>query len=348
MRISVFLRAISLAGACFSISAHADEVQVLVFPDFVLESRRSATTKNVFEPAIGLFATGTKGKFVWLTEAFVSRDEREIERAQIGWRLGTRDTLWVGRLHTPIGYWNTEYHHGTYLHTSHSRPAIDDFEDEGSPVPKHFVGLLWEGSAANVGGGALRYSAAWGAQPRWNDGALAPQNILQPRKFGRHANGGTVRLAYRPDEVNTDEYGISFHIGTALGDAAPVAKIVQSVIAAHVVKTLGPTKWTATLTRVQSEFFELTRKKGSFLSLWGQGEYTFNGQFTGYARAETASNGATDPLLTLMPDFARRKNIVGLRWDYYRQQALRIEYEQKNHPGSRLREIGLTWSAVFP
>lgn len=337
----------ALLAAALPVSAAA-EVQVLLFPDAALARQSGADATVKFDPGIGLFATGRHGAFIWLGEAFVSRDEREIERAQVGWRLDPRNTLWIGRMHTPIGYWNTEYHHGTYLYTSHSPPAIDDFEDEGSPLPKHFVGLMWEGSAASANGGAWRYSAAWGAQPRWGDGVLEAQNILKPNKFGRHANGGGMRVVFRPDEVSTDEWGVSFHAGTALGDSAPISKIAQRVIAAHAVKNIGNSKWTGTLMRVASEVVSRSRSSGAFLSLWVQGEYSFSKAYTGYVRSERSTHGSTDPLLTLVPSFPRQKDVLGLRWDFYTRQALRIELENARTLEAKNRSLAVTWSAVFP
>ncbi len=62
--------------------------------------------------------------------------------------------LSFGRYHTPINYWNTAYHHGTWLQTSISRPEMVQFG--GSFLPVHFVGALAEG-AFSAGGLNLNY-----------------------------------------------------------------------------------------------------------------------------------------------------------------------------------------------
>ena len=59
----------------------------------------------------------------------------DLERLQFGYTLSDAATLWLGRFHTPFGYWNTAYHHGTQIQTSALRPRFIDFEDKGGIVP---------------------------------------------------------------------------------------------------------------------------------------------------------------------------------------------------------------------
>ena len=83
----------------------------------------------------------------------------EVERSIIRYDFADVFKLSAGRYHTPVSYWNTAYHHGTWLHTSVARPEMVKFG--GTFLPVHFVGLLAEG---NVPGAALglRYTAGVG------------------------------------------------------------------------------------------------------------------------------------------------------------------------------------------
>ena len=47
----------------------------------------------------------------------------------------------IGRGHTALGYWNQQFHHGTWLQTTTDRPMLFDFEDDGGILPIHFVGI---------------------------------------------------------------------------------------------------------------------------------------------------------------------------------------------------------------
>jgi len=64
-----------------------------------------------------------------------------------------------GRYHTPIGYWNTAFHHGAWLQTTITRPDIVRFG--GTFIPIHFVGFLAEGNIPS-GGAGLSYNVGVG------------------------------------------------------------------------------------------------------------------------------------------------------------------------------------------
>ena len=59
----------------------------------------------------------------------------DLERMQIGSVFNDNATLWLGRFHTPYGYWNTAFHHGGWLPVSVQRPVFLEFEDSGGILP---------------------------------------------------------------------------------------------------------------------------------------------------------------------------------------------------------------------
>ena len=75
-----------------------------------------------WEPAATFLYTHESARLRLFTELHAGKGGNgEIARFQAGWRFTPRTTLWMGRFHNPQGYWNTQYHHGTYLQTSISR-----------------------------------------------------------------------------------------------------------------------------------------------------------------------------------------------------------------------------------
>lgn len=82
----------------------------------------------------------------------------DVERLQFGYAFNDLATLWLGRFHTPYGYWNTAYHHGAQIQTSVLRPKFIDFEDKGGIIPAHMVGLLASGLIP-AGTGKIVYDA---------------------------------------------------------------------------------------------------------------------------------------------------------------------------------------------
>src|SRR6266852_4516835 len=83
----------------------------------------------------------------------------EVERNIIRYDYNDYFKISFGRYHTPIGYWNTAFHHGAWLQTTISRPDI--VRIGGTFIPVHFVGFLAEGNIPS-GGAGLGYNVGVG------------------------------------------------------------------------------------------------------------------------------------------------------------------------------------------
>jgi hypothetical protein len=86
----------------------------------------------------------------------------DLERLNITRQLTSGVSVAWGRFHTPIGYWNTAYHHGALIQDTVSRPTFLDFEDgNGAIFPTHIIGIMADGKVS-TGGGDLNYMLAVG------------------------------------------------------------------------------------------------------------------------------------------------------------------------------------------
>ena len=83
----------------------------------------------------------------------------EVERTLIRYDYDDYFKISFGKYHTPVNYWNTEFHHGLWLQTTISRPEMVQFG--GRFIPVHFVGLLDEGEIPS-GGAGLNYQVGMG------------------------------------------------------------------------------------------------------------------------------------------------------------------------------------------
>jgi hypothetical protein len=115
--------------------------------DFYLTPQLGTHTKSLFELN---FETNESGSV-----------NVDLERAQLGYEFNDYATLWVGRFHTPYGYYNTAYHHGRWLMIDLRRPRFIEFEDHGGAMPAHTVGA-WLTGRAPLGDGKLTYDAYFG------------------------------------------------------------------------------------------------------------------------------------------------------------------------------------------
>src|SRR3977135_283993 len=85
--------------------------------------------------------------------------EVNVERTIIRYDYNDYFKMSFGKYHTPIGYWNTAFHHGAWLQTTIARPEIVKFG--GTFIPVHFVGLQAEGNIPS-GGLGLGYNLGLG------------------------------------------------------------------------------------------------------------------------------------------------------------------------------------------
>ncbi|RME00310.1 MAG: hypothetical protein D6814_03760 [Calditrichaeota bacterium] len=88
-------------------------------------------------------------RFSFLGETVFEYDESfvvDVERVLVKFEYNDYLNIIFGKHHTPIGYWNTAYHHGTLLQPTSRRPLLFLFEDEGGILPIHTTGLMISGS----------------------------------------------------------------------------------------------------------------------------------------------------------------------------------------------------------
>ena len=70
--------------------------------------------------------------------------EVDVERVAFRYHLNNFFNFEIGKHHTPLGYWNTSYHHGTVLQPTIGRPIMLSFENRGGIMPIHTVGAsVW-------------------------------------------------------------------------------------------------------------------------------------------------------------------------------------------------------------
>jgi len=69
-----------------------------------------------------------------------NEQEVSLERLHLAWQT-PRFFLVAGRTHSDLGYWNTAFHHGAWLHLPIGRPRALRGEDAGGILPIHWIGV---------------------------------------------------------------------------------------------------------------------------------------------------------------------------------------------------------------
>jgi len=271
--------------------------------------------------------------------------EKEFERAQLGWQFDPNNTVWVGRYHTPIGYWNTAHHHGAHLQTSISRPRIHEFEDEGGILPVHFFGLLLSGIQSSRDG-ALSYDVGAASGPTLTDGALEPVKVLAPQRFGKASFVG--RLAWRPDVGAESEFGgFGAHSRIPVADV-PADEIGQTIGGGYVNLDLSPWRLVGEAFWVRNAF-RSTGQASSFVAGLVEVEFRASSSWVLFARHEAIGARWRDAYLDRFPDFPKARTVAGVRYDITHHQAVTFEVaNHKRRDDVRYLQTALQWSTALP
>ena len=355
-----FVSSISLIFAtlcCLPATAQAYESEFLLFPSVAGIHRTAPMTdhpQDVIEPALDAFYSATHERFRFLAEYTASIDHKMMERLQIGWLPTASSTLWLGRFHNPLGYWNTEFHHGNYLTTTISRPGIVAFEEHGGGVlPMHLSGLLLEAATDP----SFSYSVALGLGPKLEMMGLAPVEILQPtKKQGRVS--ATAKMVYKPQEDKMNEFGI-FAAYTRIPTEEIFMDMGMGPMLTGVTQTLAGVEANHAFDklRLMSELYVVNNRLEAanqtnshvFTSAYLQADYSVTAKWILFGRVERTAHAKDDPYLDLRPEFLQSRTLAGGRYALTPKQALKLELSQSEHQDqTKSRQVAIEWSAVFP
>lgn len=266
----------------------------------------------------------------------------EVERAIIRYDANDYFKLSFGKYHTPVNYWNTAYHHGSWLQTTISRPEMIQFG--GRFLPVHFVGLLAEGGIPS-GSLGLNYNFGVGngrqtlsllgrdgdAGDVNNNRAIVATVFARPVKlFGLQVGG-----SYYRDEITPDA-------GTPAAAAGPYREWIAS---GHIV-------WSRETPEFITEFANVHHTNIASGRDWNsQGVYTqLAYRLPGEARAwkpyyrfEYIHVPATEPVL-LVPNLTG--HTAGVRYDITDYAAFKIEYRSSRRTPT-IRTNGLFLQTAF-
>ena len=265
----------------------------------------------------------------------------DLERLQLGYTFSDALTLWMGRFHTPYGYWNTAYHHGAQLQTSISRPTFIDFEDKGGILPAHSVGL-WGTGAVRLSGGWVRYDAYFA------NGNVIEDGVLDFNQFGDD-NGNTMvggRVGYEFAEGTLRGLLLGVH---GYREDVAVRDTMVVALSDTRVNVLGGyfhyenNDWEAIGEYYRFRDDDLSGGTGTHTS-WAtfvQVGRLLAGRWTPYFRWEKDALDQTDPYFASM-DSGRPYSsyVVGLRFDLDYKAALKAEAYQKHETESDVSYTG--------
>ena len=295
------------------------------FSDVSYHVDNQSGTSNSF--AIGqfnLFITSKlTDKISVLAEVVVEAGESntvgiDLERLLLRWVPSDFLSVSAGRYHTAIGWYNTAYHHSSWMQTAIGRPLLFAFEDDGGFLPIHNVGLSLGGRIPS-GDLGLRYifEIGNGAASRSIDDEPV-QNVIDEN----NAKAVNAALLARPAGMPGFEAGISIYHDTLTPEGMP--EIGETIVAGHAVYQTSGVEWLNEVIFVRNA----TAGDGPVADTVGfytQASKRF-GMWRPYFRYQYVNVPADDPVF---PEVGLQHGpSVGLRIDVADAAALKFQYDR--------------------
>jgi hypothetical protein len=251
----------------------------------------------------------------------------DIERYLLQYSHNDYFNISAGRVHTAIGYYNTAYHHSTWLQTTTGRPFLFDFEDHGGILPIHTVGASASGLVPS-GRLGLHYVAEIG-NGRASRTTLTEEPVQNEIDDENH-KAYNLALFVRPEAVPGLQAGFSIY--RDILSPAGLPRIEETILAGHAVLIRPRYEW------LNEAVLDRHTPFGSSKSFNTSGFYTQIsrqfGMYRPYFRYEYINAANNEPVF---PDVALRHGpSLGLRFDASESVALKLQYDHtflRDQPG---------------
>jgi hypothetical protein len=247
----------------------------------------------------------------------------EVERSILRYDLNDAVKISVGRYHTPIGYWNTAFHHGAWLQTTVSRPEMIKFGSQ--LIPTHFVGAFAEG---NVPSGDLGLSYMFGVGN--GRGATISRGGDAGDVNGSRAVSASIFA--RPITV----YGLQLGAGYYRDRVTPplAAGATEGITSAYVAWERERPEFIIEYARINHDPLQSGATTTNHTG-YAQLGYRLSGDaraWKPYVRAERVSTAANDVVYAPL-DLGYTGFIAGTRYDFASYAALKAEFRREKFQG---------------
>lgn len=242
----------------------------------------------------------------------------DVERYLLTYSQNDYFSISAGRYHTAIGYYNTAFHHSTWLQTTTGRPLLFAFEDQGGILPIHNVGVEVKGRIPS-GPLGLHYIVEVGNGRESRDPIeLEPvQNIITDKTH----KAFNVALFARPTKIPGLQAGFSAY-NDLLIPSTSLVPVGETILAAHAVYTTNNFEWLneALVIRHTPEgghLYETPAWYSQISRRWGS--------YRPYFRYQYINASTNEPIF---PDIQLRSGPqAGLRYDASESVALKLQYD---------------------
>jgi hypothetical protein len=248
----------------------------------------------------------------------------DLERVLLRYSFADSLALSAGRYHTSIGYYNTAYHHSSWLQTTIERPLIFHFEDDGGPLPIHGVGVAARGAFS---GRALRLE--YGAEVGNGRSSIPDTDDVQNVRDDNANKAINVAVAVVPNSAPNLRIGGSFYHDTLTpsgeGDRPDSVSAAYLVYSSETFEFLNEA---IVMRRGEGGADAATTTSPAYYSQISRGF----GRWRPYARVEHMD--LRTAFTADAPAVRQTQSLVGLRFDFHDLAALKAEYRHLDVSGA--------------
>ena len=241
----------------------------------------------------------------------------DVERYLLTYSQNEYFNLSAGRYHTAIGYYNTAYHHSTWLQTTTGRPLLFAFEDQGGILPIHNLGVEAYGRIPS-GSLGLHYVAEVGngRESRLPQLEEPVQNVISDKNH----KAVNVELFARPAKVPGLQIGFSAYRDLLVPAGQP--PIGETILAAHAIYSTPTFEWLNEALVVRH-----TPQDGHTFATpgWYSQISKRFGSYRPYFRYQYINASPNEPLFPAIG--LNEGPSAGLRYDASESVALKLQYD---------------------
>ncbi len=246
----------------------------------------------------------------------------DIERAQFGYQFSDAANVWLGRFHTPYGWYNTAFHHGAQMTTALRRPLPVQFEKTGGVMPAHTVGGWFTGTERFGESTRLSYDFYIGNAERIKNGVLDVTN--GGNSTGDTIAGGNVGMLAE-DFLGGLRFGLSTFSTKIQDDSIPSNLTRVNNYGVYVVQDTD--RWENIAEYYWFVDDDLSGSTGTHRSDMGFVQFARRmGGWTPYGLYELSNFDQTDKYFAALNyGNSYRREAIGIRYDLDVTSALKLE-----------------------
>ena len=242
----------------------------------------------------------------------------DFERLLLQYRQNPYLNFDIGRYHTALGFFNANYHHGSWFQTTIDRPILFRWEDGGGPLPMHNTGLSVSGKVPGSGSLNLSYIGEVGDGRDYTNTGVQVVHDYTP--------GKALDFAFQaqPEFMPGWKIGIGgYHDTPVLAYGGPI--IDQQLYTMHVVYIRDRDEFLNEAVWMRDRYLGATTNLPGFYSQYSRRV----GPVRPYTRFQYINASSNDPISNMtIGNFGRYRSLTsGIRYDFMEFAAFKMEWE---------------------